>query len=82
MSSNVVKLSDKAKSQLDYLSKATSIPRNRLLGILIQEIFNIGVNFERLTLDFEGLVSQNKIYIYANGRPKMKLLTRTEVEKQ
>lgn len=66
-----VAVSPETREQLRYLANATKIPQNRLLGLIIGEIYTIGANFERLNLNFENLVSQNKVFIYFSGKSKL-----------
>lgn len=77
-----VSVSPETRDQIRYLAKVTKIPQNRLLGLIIDEIYSIGANFDRLSLDFESLVSQNKIYIYLSGKSRLDFRTNQEVVKR
>lgn len=80
MTTNLVRLSPETKAQLDYLSKATNISRKRLLKILIEEIYTIGANYSRLTLDADSSVLKSQVIFSMGGKSKMEFKTKYEVE--
>ena len=67
------------KEKLDILAERSNLSKSALLTIIIDNLFQIGVNFEHFSLDYDYSVTKEAVYFYFYGKSILDFRTNHEV---